>query len=210
MAELEKETEERILEAAHVVFLRRGTSGARMQEIAEEAGVNQALLHYYYRTKAALAEAVFMRAARSLMPPVLATLAGDLPLEAKVERVVEIEMDNLLRSPFLPAYILSELNHHPERAGQLAHALIGDHVGTVVPDMFGALARQIRQAVDDGTMRPITPDQFVVNLLSLCIFPFAARPMLEFLLGTGGGSFDEFIARRRSELPRFFLNALRP
>ncbi len=210
MAEREKETEERILEAAHTVFLRRGTAGARMQEIAEEAGVNQALLHYYYRNKAALAEAVFVRAARSLMPPVVATLSADLPLEAKVERVVALEIDNLLRSPFLPGYILSELNHDPARAGQLARALIGDHVNAAVPDMFGALARQITEAVDAGTMRPITPDQFVVNLLSLCIFPFAARPMLEFLLGTGGGTFEDFIARRRTELPRFFLNALRP
>lgn len=210
MADREKETEERILEAAHTVFLRRGTAGARMQDIAEEAGVNQALLHYYYRNKAALAEAVFVRAARSLMPPVLATLSADLPLKAKVERVVNLEIDNLLRSPFLPGYILSELNHHPDRADQLARAMIGDRVNAVVPDMFGVLARQISEAVDAGTMRPITPDQFVVNLLSLCIFPFAARPMLKFLLGTGGGTFEDFIARRRTELPRFFLNALRP
>lgn len=210
MADREKETEERILEAAHTVFLRRGTAGARMQDIAEEAGVNQALLHYYYRNKAALAEAVFVRAARSLMPPVLATLSADLPLEAKVERVVHLEIENLLRSPFLPGYILSELNHHPDRADQLARAMIGDRVNAVVPDMFGVLARQISEAVDAGTMRPITPDQFVVNLLSLCIFPFAARPMLQFLLGTGGGTFEDFIARRRTELPGFFLNALRP
>src|SRR6185369_14703328 len=88
-------TEQRILDAAHAVFIRRGTAGARMQEIAEEAGVNKALLHYYFRSKDKLAEAVFVRAGRRLFPPVIAALMSDLPLEEKVRRVVEIEIDNL-------------------------------------------------------------------------------------------------------------------
>jgi AcrR family transcriptional regulator len=210
MARLEKETEERILEAAHAVFLRRGTAGARMQEIAGEAGVNQALLHYYYRTKAALAEAVFIRAARTLLPPVIATLASDLTIAEKVRRVVEIEFDNLVRSPYLPGYLLSEVNHYPERAGQLARALIGDQLERVVPDLFGRLGRQLQEAAAAGKIRKITPDQFVVNLLSLCIFPFAARPMFAFMLDAGGRNFDKFLEQRRRELPDFFLDALRP
>ncbi len=206
----EGDTELRILEAAHAVFLRRGTAGARMQEIASEAGVNQALLHYYYRDKAGLAGAVFVRAARSLLPPVLATLASETSIEEKVRRVVELEFDNLERSPFLPAYMLSELSHHPERAAQLARAIVGDRVDSVVPDMFATLSRQIGEAVERGTMRPISPHEFVANLVSLCIFPFAARPLLAFLLETDGETFDDFIAHRREALPDFFLGALRP
>ena len=60
------DTEQRILYAAHVVFLHRGTAGARMQDIASQAGVNQALLHYYFRSKDRLSEAVFRRAAAQL------------------------------------------------------------------------------------------------------------------------------------------------
>ena len=70
-------TEQRILDAAHAVFLRRGTAGARMQDIATEAGVNQALLHYYFRSKERLAEAVFRRAARQLLPAVIEVMASD-------------------------------------------------------------------------------------------------------------------------------------
>jgi len=58
----DRDTEQRILDAAHAVFVRRGSAGARMQEIAAEAGVNQALLHYYFRTKELLARAAFERA----------------------------------------------------------------------------------------------------------------------------------------------------
>src|SRR6185295_7152995 len=81
-------TEQRILDAAHAVFLRRGTAGARMQEIAADAGVNQALLHYYFRTKDRLSQAAFERAAMQLMPAVIGVLSSDADLEDKVTRVV--------------------------------------------------------------------------------------------------------------------------
>src|SRR5215470_15994666 len=110
----DRDTEQRILDAAHTVFLRRGTAGARTQEIAREAGVNSALLHYYFRSKARLAEAVFQRAAAELMPAVIRILASDAELEAKVEQVVDVELKQLLRTPYLPGYVLSELTHHPE------------------------------------------------------------------------------------------------
>src|SRR5262252_8411688 len=81
------DTERRILDAAHAVFVQRGTAGARMQDIARAAGVNQALLHYYFRSKDRLAEAVFRRTAAQFMPRIIAVMASDVPLEQKVERV---------------------------------------------------------------------------------------------------------------------------
>src|SRR5436190_20088600 len=80
-------TEQRILDAAHTVFVRSGTAGARTQEIAREAGVNSALLHYYFRSKERLAQAVFTRAASQLFPTVLRILASDAALKDKVEQV---------------------------------------------------------------------------------------------------------------------------
>src|SRR5205809_3178268 len=113
---VEEDTEQRILDAAHAVFVRSGTAGARTQEIAREAGVNPALLHYYFRTKERLAEAVFRRAAGQLLPAVVRILGSDATLEDKGEQVVEVELQFLSKAPYLPAYILSELAHHPDRA----------------------------------------------------------------------------------------------
>src|SRR5918992_1083630 len=98
----EQDTEQRILDAAHKVFVRRGTAGARMQEIADEAGVNKALLHYYFRNKERLAEAVFERAAHRLLPPLLAMLGSDASLEEKIEGAVHHYLDVVSGSPFLP------------------------------------------------------------------------------------------------------------
>jgi TetR/AcrR family transcriptional regulator len=209
-AERDERTESRILAAAHVVFVRRGTAGARMQEIAQEARVNQALLHYYFRSKDRLAEAVFQRAAAQLLPRVIAVLGSDAAIEDKVAQVINLELDHLLRAPFLPGYFLSELHHHPERVPQLISAITGLPPGDISSKVFGKLRIQIARLVDAGTMHPITPDQFVVNLLALCVFPFAARPMLMALLNVDQRGFERFIERRRTELVPFFLKALRP
>src|SRR5687767_958020 len=171
------ETERRILDAAHSVFLRRGTAGARMQEIAREAGVNSALLHYYFRSKERLAEAVFKRAACQLFPAVIRILGSDAELEDKVDQVVEVELQHLSKAPYLPGYILSEMAHHPDRAPQLIAAITGEVPVEVGTRVRGVLAKQIEARVRAGKMHPVSPDQFAVNLLALCVFPFAARPL---------------------------------
>jgi len=203
------DTERRILDAAHAVFVQRGTAGARMQDIARAAGVNQALLHYYFRSKDRLAEAVFRRTAGQLFPQVVQAMASNLPIEVKVARVVEIEIDHLRRTPGLPGYILSELHHHPDRVRQLIAALTGATPEDVRPAVLMTLKQQIDAAAADGQIRSIAPEQFLVNLLSLCVFPFAARPMLMVLLGLDAEQFERFIDTRRGQLADFFLRALR-
>jgi len=205
----DRDTEGRILDAAHAVFVRRGTAGARMQDIAREAGVNQALLHYYFRSKDRLAEAVFRRTAGALFPRVVQVMTSDTSLEEKVGAVVEIEIDHLSRTPGLPGYIISELHHHPERVRQLIAALTGATPEDVRPRVLEKLRQQIDAAVRAGRLRPIAPEQFLVNLLSLCVFPFAARPLLMVLLGLDQQDFNRFIENRRDHLAGFFLRALR-
>ena len=202
--------EAQILAAARKVFQRRGTSGARMADIAEQAGVNQALLHYYFRSKARLADAVFLSAARELFPPVLETLLSDAPLPDKVQRVVELELDTLQRHPYLPGYVISELNQHPERVAQFARAMTGQEISSFGPRVLRRIGEQIDEAVAAGDMRSITADQFVINLISLCIFPFAARPMIAALTQLDDEGWTEMIERRKHELPAFFLGGLKP
>jgi TetR/AcrR family transcriptional regulator len=200
-------TEQRILDAAHEVFLERGTDGARMQEIADKAGVNKALLHYYYRTKEFLSQAVFQRAASTLMSQVLPIMASDLELEEKIERFVETELTLLAKRPYLPGYIISELTHHPDRLIAVFKLLTGNKVQTMV---LPKLREQIRVRVQAGTMAPMTAEQFLVTCLSTCVFPFAARPLLTVVLDLGPKGFDRFIEQRKTELSDFLKRALRP
>ena len=204
------DTERRILDAAHAVFVRRGTAGTRMQEIAAEAGVNQALLHYYFRNKEQLAQSAFERAAKGFMPAVVQAIASEGDLEQKIQRVIDLELDHLSRAPYLPGYIIGEVTHHPERAAQLIAAVTGLAPQDLGPRVLGTLRRQINARVEAGQMRPIAPESFIVNLMALCIFPFAVRPMVQAMLGMDDRRFGLFITRRRQDLPAFFLGALRP
>jgi AcrR family transcriptional regulator len=206
----DRETEQRILDAARAVFVRKGTAGARMQEIAAEAGVNQALLHYYFRSKERLSAAVFQQFATRLFPALIETLGSELSIDAKIDRFVALYLDNLQRTPFLPAYLLSELHHHPERVEQMLASVAGGSPGTVMRPLFRKLETQIAEQVRAGTMRPMAAEQFAANLLSLCIFPFAARPMFRIMFEMDDARFAAFIERRKSEIPEFFRRAIRP
>jgi TetR/AcrR family transcriptional regulator len=209
-AERDGDTERRILRAARKVFMRRGTAGARMHEIAEEAGVNQALLHYYFRTKDGLSEAVFREVAGRLVPAVAQVLGSEDGLEQKIEQFVHLYIDTVRKTPFLPGYILAELHHHPDRLPAMVSKLVGAEPAPLGRALRHRLDVQLRERAAAGTMRAIAPEQFLVNVLALCVFPFVARPMLNVAFGMGERAFERFLDERRAELPGFILNALRP
>ena len=195
-------TRDRILDAAHTVFLRQGTAAARTQEIADEAGVNKALLHYYFGTKEALAAAVFERVAGEFFSRIFATLRSELELEDKVRQLIGAYLEFLPARPYVVGYIVTELHAGRGWAEQL-FARRG-------PMPLDLLERQIQARVESGTMRPIPVQQFVVNLISLIVFPFVARPVLEHVLRLDGPRFAAFVEERKRTLADFFLNALRP
>jgi AcrR family transcriptional regulator len=199
----DRETRERILDAAHAVFLRKGTANSRTQEIADEAGVNKALVHYYFGTKSALADAIFERALGTLMPRIFGILADPLrSLEQKVPEIVREQLDFHSEHPYLAGYLVSEMHAEPERGRRL----FGRPGG--VP--LEVLRRQLREATRDGVIRPISAEQFVVNLMALLVFPFAVRPALGPLLGLDPSRWPAFLEERRRLLPDFFLAGLRP
>lgn len=208
--EHDRDTEKRILEAARTVFVRHGTGGARMQEIAEEAGVNQALLHYYFRSKNGLAQAVFLDVVGPIVPSIVNVLGSESGIDQKVEQFVHLYIDTVRQNPFIPGYILAELHFNPERITALASQVAGGNPASIMQAFLQRLGAQLDAQASIGLMRPIAPEQFLVNLIALCVFPFAARPMMRIVLGLDDDAFNRFLDERRTELPDFILNALRP
>ena len=206
----DRQTEQRILAAARNAFIRHGTAGARMQEIADEAGVNQALLHYYFRSKDRLAEAVFAEAAGRLAPAIFAILGSDEPLQRKVEQFVHLYIDTARRHPYIPGYVLAEMHHHPERLPAIAARLAPGAPRPLAQPVLARLRAQLEALAATGAIRPIAPEHFIVNLLALCVIPFAIGPMFPLALGMNEPAFQRFLDERRADLPGFILNALRP
>ena len=209
-AEPDADTEQRILDAAHAVFIRRGTAGARMQDIADEAGVNKALLHYYFRSKSRLADAVFKRITSGIFVRLGETVGSDADIEVKVRRIIAIYLEQLSKTPYVPAYVISELNQHPERTRQFFEAVRPPNAPKGPPPFLRKLGTQLDASVRAGAIRPISPDQFIANIASLCIFPFAAKPMICTLLDLDDRGFNAFIEERKTGLSEFFLSGLRP
>ena len=181
-----------------------------MQEIASEAGVNQALLHYYFRSKERLSIAVFQQMAATLFPALIQTLGSDQTIEEKIDAIVALYLENLSRNPFLPGYLISELHHHPDRLPHMLATATGIDPARMLAQVFARLGQQIDAEVRAGRMRPMPPQQFAANLMSLCVFPFAARPMLSLAFGFDDAGFARFIEERKRDLPRYIRNAIRP
>jgi AcrR family transcriptional regulator len=201
MTQIEKNTENQILEAAKKVFLEKGMAGARMQEIADAAGINKSLLHYYYRSKDKLFLAVFRFAVLQFLPGIQEMITSDIHFEEKISRFVHRYIDILLENPFVPMFIIQEIQRDPDR---LFNAFVD---AGIKPD---EILRQFKKAVDDDEIRDIDPRDLVVNLLSLCIFPVAAKPVMQRLLtDNNSDAYREFIEKRKETVPEFILNAIK-
>jgi len=200
----ETDTKTRIVDAADEIFVRRGIDGARMQDIADHAGVNKALLHYYFRSKANLARAVWLRIASSFVPGILEMMTSDVSLGDKIDRFVDAYDTMLTRHPYLLAYVISESARHPD----LVEDFYSSERRQGARRMIDKLQEQIDAHVKAKKIAPVSAEQFFVTLASSCLFPFAARPMITEALGLGPTGVREFMKRRRRDLPAFLKRGL--
>lgn len=204
------DTEAKILDAARRVFVRKGTSGTRVQDIAIEAGVNQALVHYYFGSKDALAERVFVEAASRIIGALHPRLVPGMPLEQMIEQFVTGYIDAVREAPFIPGYVLAEASQHPERLETLMRAAIGTVPREIAGATLGVVQQQLDARIAAGTVRRVSARQLLVHVMALTVFPFVARPVLSAAFGLDDEGFGRFLDERKAELPGFILNALRP
>ena len=195
-------TEQKILSAAKQQFIQKGMAGARMQEIADAAGINKALLHYYFRNKEQLFRAVFQSTMKEMLPRVFAILTDEAPLEVKVYQLADKYIDFLSENKALPLFILSEMQRDPDSIFK------GMSIENIVT--FEPLQEQLDAEAKAGNILPITAQAFLMNFISLTVFPFVAKPMMQQVMNWSTESFDRMMQRRKKEIPQFFMNALKP
>jgi TetR/AcrR family transcriptional regulator len=194
-------TEQRILAAAKKIFLSKGLDGARMQDIADEAGINKAMLHYYFRSKDKLFETIFEEVAIHFLPRITEIFESDKSLFKKIEAFCEVYIEQVKQMPYLPFFVLYEANKQPE---------------ILVKKMFGAkkppihlFAKQVEEEIKKGIIKPVNPLQLFLNMLSMCIFPFMAKPMFEQAVGISKKQFDVLIDERKKLVPEFIIASIK-
>lgn len=195
-------TEATILAAARKVFTRKGMAGARMQDIADEAGINKALLHYYFKDKEKLFDTIFMAEAALFFPRLNIIFDADLPLFEKIEKFVDEYIDVMLQHPYMPWFILNELNQDADNFLKKVWAK------TAMPKPI-KLLQQIDAEVKKGTIRKVDPNQLMLNLLSMTIFPFVGKPMFQLTLRLSEKQFTALINERRKSVPQFIIDSIK-
>lgn len=193
-------TEEKILEAAKSVFLNKGMDGARMQEIADEAGINKALLHYYFRSKERLFEAIFGEIIKFAFPKITRIIASDLGIVSKIEQFVDAYLEILMKHPFIPGFIMKELSRDPSSLIKMVMKF-----GFNPQIVF----TQIEEAMDRGEIIRMDPRHLAVNVISMCVFPFAARPIVNFVIFKEDQlAIENFYRERATVIKQFVVNAI--
>ncbi|WP_341840435.1 TetR/AcrR family transcriptional regulator [Chitinophaga caseinilytica] len=196
-------TEQQIIEAARKIFMHRGLTGARMQDIADEAGINKAMLHYYYRSKDKLFDIVLTEAVDQMLSRLNAVFSGDLELPEKIRSAVDNYITGISENPFLPLFVLNEINQNPHR---IAERFLS---APNFPNIRG-FAQQLLEGMEKGTLRKVDPVQLMISIISMCIFPFLAKPLLQAVFTIDDPAFLGFMEERKVFVTEFVLNALRP
>jgi AcrR family transcriptional regulator len=197
----DRSTEEKILAAARKIFLNKGMDGARMQDIADEAGINKALLHYYFRSKDKLFEQIFLEVASSMLPRIFSIFQSDDTLFTKIEKFCDTYITQEIKTPYVPIFILNEVNRQPQ-------AFLKKVLGNTSPPVE-KLLQQIEQETKAGLIKPIDPMQLLLNTLSLCIFPFLASPMIQLLTGMEAKNFRALMEERKKLVPQLIIESIK-
>jgi AcrR family transcriptional regulator len=199
-------TEQKILDAAKDVFQQKGLTGARMQEIADKAGINKALLHYYYRTKDKLFEKVFELAFSLFIPRVKEMMGSDKPIMEKIAFFVENYLELLNKHPYIPGFIISELNRNP----QILVNIIEKNIQIKQNRLIELLDTQIQKEAEAGIIKPISAKNLMTNVISLCIFPVVARPILQgIIFDNNKKEYDVFLKERKEFVKDYLINSIK-
>ena len=196
-----KLSEEKIFEAATDVFVDKGMDGARMQDIANHAGINKALLHYYYRTKDQLFNAVFEMIAKKMFKKFAPVFDENLTLEEKIRFFFKEHISFLQENPRLPAFLLNEVNRHPERIKKILASVDFEGIWLKLYD-------QHKEELKKYNITQASMPQLMISIAAISVFPFAAKGILDGILEKIGVDFNGFIEERKEFAADFVINAI--
>lgn len=197
--------ETRIIEAAKQVFVRKGYEATTMSDVAKEVGIGRTALHYYYRTKEMLFDAIFDQLMGALLPNIGRIVDEKNPFLEKLPKIIDEYMSLLQANPSLPVFLIVELNRDPEH---LFHCVMKD------PARLQPLMRlrlQMEDEMDKGLLRKMPVEDAVSTLVSLVVFPMLIRNPLSAIFMNGDLTrFNEFIVNRKALIVEMMTRLLSP
>ncbi len=197
------EVRKRILSEAQILFIKNGYKGTSVRDIAKASGTNVAMVNYYFQSKYNLFEIIFEDALDVLTKRILETVTSDLPFFELIETWIHTYYEILFQYPEIAAFILNEVSLNPEGLTQ--------RIKNKNPySSFSKIEKRIAEEVEKGTIRETPAADFLLNILSLCMFPFMFGNLAKTLMEIPSGVYNELIANHEKYVIEFTINALKP
>lgn len=199
----DKSMEDEILRVAERLFLEKGFALTTTTEIAKEAGCNQALIHYYFRTKEILFSKIFEGKIAEFATIFTKPKEDDGDFEERMRKRIKSHFEILAKNPKLPLLILNELLVSPQRV-----QLLKDALGTFPQQVLNRLDEELQPEIEAGRVRPIKAIDIFVNIISLNVSFFALYPVAKTLIGLPAKEYVTFIKERESVIEETIINSI--
>ncbi len=197
-----RNTEQKIFDAATELFLEKGVDRTSVREIAAKAGINLALMNYYFRSKENLFSAIFSQLVKTNSEDLIRILNSDLELNEKIRQYVEVYIDMLSDNPLLVSFVMAILHRSRERITEMK--AISNLYGT---DKF---RQQVLEEGKKGNIRRTDPSQLFVDMMSLIAFPFAIKMLVMDKNNMTEKEFQAFLEERKTRIPEMLIESMRP
>jgi len=184
-------TEQLIKDTAKRVFFKEGKLLATTQEIADAAGVNRTLLHYYFRSRDVLFNLVFKEALAKLRGRLHSVMVSVDPFRKKIENFIDAFFEELTDAPYLETFIVVHANKHPDELGELFTKLPGGS------ERLKNFLKEIQREIELGNIPEMKPIQFFINLFSLMSYPFVAKPVYQNMFDLSDSAYKKILNERK-------------
>lgn len=195
-------TEQKIKETARKLFTSKGFAAVTTRDIAFEAGINQALLHYYFRSKEKLFEIIMLENLSLFIAGVASILNNEqTTLEQKIEDLIATYIDKLSQEPDLPLFIVNQIKSNPE---QFIKKL---GIETLIKKSF--FLKQVMSSDYSEQLRLLNPLHIVINVVGLTVAPFLMAPVLRKVGKLDQKHFMALVQERKALIPQWISSMVK-
>lgn len=197
------EVKRKILKEAKILFIKNGYNGTSIRDIAKASDTNVAMVNYYFQSKYNLFEIIFEEAMEILTQKIFLTLGSDMPFFELIETWIHTYYEILFEYPQIPMFILNEVSLNPQR--------LTTRIKSKNPfQAFEQIAKRIQDETAKGTIRETPSADFLLNIISLSLFPFMFGELAMALMDVSREKYSELIANHKKYVVEFTINALQP
>ena len=191
------QTEERIKHTAKHIFFAQGNLHATTQQIADQAGVNRALINYYFRSRDLLFQQVLQDAMGNVFEKLELLFTAKMEFRAKIRDFIDSTVDRTAAYPYLETFVIAELNR-----GDALTPRFPDHLRQA---LLGPFSEEVQQEVRKGTLAAVTTEHFIINLMSMTTYPMLAKPIVKMIFNHDEAGYEQSLQALKQQIFRLIF-----